>query len=149
MIPAKDYVYGAVIVALLAAFGAYTVHERHEGAAHIAAADAKAATAEAAKNQAITDAAQAASNQVIQTYEKAVAIPPVADLGLMCKSPGSRELPQAPGDSGRADAAAARTDGPSYDPSGAALTIGRDADAKIVALQDEIHALVSAMNGGH
>jgi hypothetical protein len=38
MIPFKDWIYGGVIVALLAGFGWYTVHERNLGAAHEVAA---------------------------------------------------------------------------------------------------------------
>jgi hypothetical protein len=38
LIPGKDIVYGIIIVAILAGFGAYTVHERHLGAAHEVAA---------------------------------------------------------------------------------------------------------------
>lgn len=38
LIPTKDYIYAAIIVALLAGFGWYTIHERHIGAAKEVAA---------------------------------------------------------------------------------------------------------------
>lgn len=52
LIPTKDFIYGSAIVALLAIFGAYTLHERRLGAAHEAAAVATAS----AKTQAAADA---------------------------------------------------------------------------------------------
>ena len=38
LIPVKDWIYGGIIVAILAGFGWYTVHERNIGAAHETAA---------------------------------------------------------------------------------------------------------------
>ena len=38
LIPGKDMIYAAIILILLVAFGMYTVHERHAGAAHEMAA---------------------------------------------------------------------------------------------------------------
>lgn len=42
LLPAKDYVYGAIIAALLGWFGWYTYHERHVGAQETVAAVQKA-----------------------------------------------------------------------------------------------------------
>lgn len=56
LIPSKDWLYIAAIVALLSSFTAYTIHERHVGAAHQLAAVARAsAKAEAAAKQQIQD----------------------------------------------------------------------------------------------
>jgi len=52
LVPIKDWVYVGVIVALLTAFGIYTVHERHEGEAHEIAALKKSSDALQAKEAA-------------------------------------------------------------------------------------------------
>lgn len=51
LVPLKDWIYGGIIVALLAGFGVYTVHERHLGAAHEVAALQKSSAALQAKAQ--------------------------------------------------------------------------------------------------
>ena len=70
LIPGKDLAYGAIIVALLAGFGWYTIHERDIGKAHEVAALA----ASSAKLQAETDKKtadlQARANMAEQAYDK-------------------------------------------------------------------------------
>ena len=64
LIPLKDWIYLGVIVALLAAFGGYTVHERRAGAAHEITALQKSSaklTADADKKIATLTAAHAAT----------------------------------------------------------------------------------------
>lgn len=146
LIPTKDYLYGAAILTLLIGFGVYTHHERVVGEARIEAQDAKLAAAEKAKNEALESAAQAASNNIGVTYEKAVAIPPVADLGVVCHTTSRGQLPQtAQGGSGAAGTTPVIGGGATFDPSGAALTVGRDDDALILALQSQIRALLAEM----
>jgi hypothetical protein len=150
-IPIKDWIYGGLIVALLAGFGVYTIHERHEGAASIEAADARTAAVAAAKDKAIEAAAQTASNNIGTVYEKAVAIPAVADLGVSCVrnvAPAGSQLSKAAGSGpGAAQAAPVVGSSVAFDPSGAALTVGRDDDALIAALQRQVQVLLDAMNG--
>lgn len=73
LIPLKDYLYGALVSALLIAFGVYTHHERTVGAAHtIAAVEAesnrqKQVTAAAVKATATQYTAQI--SQVKSVYE--------------------------------------------------------------------------------
>lgn len=151
LVPVKDWIYGGLIVALLAGFGIYTVHERHEGAAKIEAADARTAAVAVTKDKAIEAAAQTASNNIGETYEKAVAIPAIADLGISCVrnfAPASGQLPKtADSGSGAAQAAPVVGSSPAFDPSGPTLTVGRDDDALIAALQHQVKVLLDAMNG--
>ena len=148
LIPTKDILYGALIVAILFGFGWYTHKERLVGEQQVMARDAKLAAIQAEKDRIQEAAAQAASNNIGVTYEKAVAIPPVADLGIECvrHTPGSGQLPKTPeGGSGAAGTAPVVGGGPAFDPSGPALTIGRNDDALILALQNQLRAVLAEM----
>ena len=148
LIPLKDYLYGAAILALLVAFGAFTLHERQVGMNKIEAADAKVAAAAIARDKAVEAAAQSASNNIGLIYEKAVAIPPVASLGVVCHAPSGGVVPKTPqGGSGTSGAAPVVGGGPAFDPSGPALTVGRNDDALILALQNEVKTLMTEMAG--
>jgi hypothetical protein len=147
LIPLKDWFYCTVICALLGGFVTYTIHERHIGEARIIAADTRAALVAQAKDKAIEAAAQDASNAIGVVYEKAVAIPSVADLGVVCHAPARSQLSQAPVNQSGATDSANSPVGPPYDPTGPALTVGRNADSQIRALQDQLKVLVDAMNG--
>ena len=72
LIPGKDWIYLGLIVALLAGFGAYTVHERHLGAAH----EVAALKASSDKLQADTDRQtadlKARATMAEQAYDKEV-----------------------------------------------------------------------------
>jgi hypothetical protein len=144
MLAIKDYFYGALLVAA----GLFCLHIYHDGEAKVEAADKRTAMVAQAKDKAIEATAQAASNQIGVVYEKAVAIPAVADLGVVCHAPRSSPVPQVAGGAvGPVSAAPVVGVGPSYDPTGPALTIGRDDDALIDALQQEVIALMDALNG--
>lgn len=141
LVPVRDWLYAAVIAVLLAFFGWFTVHERDEGRAVILAADKKLADAVAEKNLLKEQAAQAASNQVSQVYEKAIAVPAVGDLGLVCHAPGSAPVSQGP--EYRPDVTHKADIGSqgSFDPSGPILTLLRDDDAQIDGLIDTVELL--------
>lgn len=142
----KDYIYAGAIAVLLACFLWYTVHERRIGEQKVAAEVQHTAMVAAAKDREIEAAAQAASSTIGDTYEKAVSIPAVGDIpGVLCHRSGSREVPSPASDSGRVNESPDSAAGPGYNPTGAALTIGRNADAQIAALQNEIRALVAEM----
>jgi hypothetical protein len=69
-IPAKDWLYLAVIAALGTAFGIYTAHERDVGKAEVIAAD-KAATLKAqAAAQKETDRLQAKANEAEHSHDQ-------------------------------------------------------------------------------
>ena len=84
LVPLKDWIYGAIIVALLAAFGVYTVHERHIGEQKIEAADARAAKAQAVKVQTTEHTAQESVNASVKTYQAAVAAPSLPAPRILC-----------------------------------------------------------------
>lgn len=150
LVPLKDWLYLSLIVALLGGFASYTIHERHVGEAKIEAAEAKAVTK--ANDVVAKDDAAAATTESTDAiiYEKAVAVPALGDIGIVCKrASGSVSLP-APDSQQRTDARDAAADspvGPAYDPSGAALTRAAQADAQIVYLQGRVHELEAQMNG--
>ena len=77
LIPLKDWIYLGVIVALLAAFGGYTVHERRAGAAHEITALQKSSaklTADADKKIATLTAAHAATlKKVLSDHDAQIA----------------------------------------------------------------------------
>lgn len=77
LIPLKDWIYLGVIVALLAAFGGYTVHERRAGAAHEITALQKSSaklTADADKKIATLTAAHAATlKKVLDDHDTQIA----------------------------------------------------------------------------
>jgi len=128
----------------------FMVHERNIEHAKDKAVDARAVShdnAVVAKDDAAA-ATQESTNAII--YEKAVAVPAVGDIGIVCKRTAPRSIPlSAPDSQQRADArdrAADSTVGPQYDPTGAALTRARLADDQIIYLQGRIAELEKQMN---
>lgn len=136
LIPAKDWVYGGIIAALLAGFGWYTVHERAEGAAKIIAADKKLSDTVAAKDKVIADNAQLDLIQVGEHEKLALAAPAIPNAGLVCKSPGSPAVAANPGDPGKSSGTGDTLPAGSFDPSGSILTLLRDSDAQVNGLID-------------
>lgn len=152
LIPFKDWVYGAIIASLLVAFGVYTHHERVLGEQKIVAIDAKAAAAAEAKVKAATDAAQLTEIHNAVVYKQIISSPLVADTGLVCKraaAPGSTVPPAGSGSGAAAGSPVADSgSGSAFDPSGAILTRGRDADAQISYLQNRVKELEGQMEHG-
>jgi hypothetical protein len=70
LIPSKDLVYCAILLAVIAGFGAYTVHERHLGAAHETAALKVSSDKLIAQTAKQTADLQARANMAEQAYEK-------------------------------------------------------------------------------
>ena len=144
LIPFKDYLWAALLVVV----GCFALHYRSmEHQIQQTAVVAKAAQADVKK---VDAQAQTTETQNAIIYEKAVAIPAIGDIGISCvRNAGSSAVPapstvEAPG---AGVAAPDRTEGPPYDPSGAVLTRGADADAQIVYLQGRIKELEDQMNG--
>lgn len=144
LIPPKVWLILAGVLAL----GGFAVYERHEGASKVEAKVEKADAKAVAKTAKLQDTAQTESITAGEIYEKAVGIPAVDDVGLLCEHTVSAPLPKAPvGPAPGSAPAAERGEGPAFDPTGALLTRAREADAQIVYLQMRINLLESEMMG--
>ncbi len=148
-VPLKDWLYGAMIVALLAAFGAYTVHERHIGEAKIEKKDAALRAAATALNAASERLAEIKEIDVGHTYEKIILQSPIANApGLVCvnSAPAAEQPQTANGGPGAAGTKEELRDG-SFNPSGELLTLLRDDDAQITGLIDTVLILENELEG--
>ena len=141
----KEWLVVAALMALLAGGGWLYRH----GEQHIQAQDVKIAAIDQKKVTAVETAATSTESQNALIWKQAVSIPPVPDIGIVCRKASGSVLP--PADAGKGAAASNATAdsgvGPPYDPSGAALTRGHKADAQIIYLQGRIRELESEMNG--
>ena len=150
LIPSRAYEYGAIILVLSIAFGGYTLHERYVQHAKDVAAAAKVVAKDNALVAADDSHALTTENQNALIYKQVVRIPAVADIGLVCQhaAPRSVSLPAADAVATAAvgSNAAERGVGPTFDPTGAALTRGHDADAEISYLQRRVAELEKQMN---
>jgi hypothetical protein len=153
LVPLKDWLYAAALAVAISGFIWYSHHERDVGRQQIEAADKKLADAQQKLNQALTDLAQAKSTKTGEDYAHTVATPvdhpPVARL---CRpASGGGAVPGAPGSGPAADAHAPvgspdsgnLVAGP--DIGSALVTVGRDDDALIVALQEQVRILLDMM----
>jgi len=96
MIPGKDIVYGAIILALLVAFGAYTIHERNMGAAHEVAALAASSVklqADTAKQTAELKARAVMAEQAYDKEHLLVVNQPIDSVRLCLNSNRGKILP--------------------------------------------------------
>ena len=154
--PFKTYFYGAIVVIACAGSIYAVIHERHVGAAKIEARDViintqrqKLADAAAQHAKDVQALAQELSDKIGDTFEKTVAAPVVNPPHVLCyrPAPAGGVLPQAagnqPGDPGAAVIGAETP----VDIGPAVVTVGRDDDAQINALIDQVQVLVDAMNG--
>ena len=150
LIPSRAYEYAAVAFVCALLFGGYTLHERNIQHAKDIAAAAKVVAKENAIVAADDSHALTTENQNALIYKQVVRIPAVADIGVVCQrtAPRSVSLPAADAVATTAvgnDTAVSRV-GPTFDPTGAALTRGHDADAEIVYLQGRVAELEKQMN---
>lgn len=145
-IPLKDYVYGAIIIALLTAFGVYTHHERVVGAdealAPVAVIAHKAQVAVAVG----TAVATATEKDNAKDYDQRAAHT-AAPIGIVCYNPSSSAVPEA--DTvvapGVGDLTADTGEGQHFDPSGAVLDNDGKAEAQIIYLQGRVAELKAQM----
>lgn len=137
-----------VIAALLALFFGGVWLYRH-GEHRIEAQDARITKAAQETDKRVAAAAQVTETQSAIIYKQAVAIPAVADIGIVCHAPSRSVVPPAvPGAAATTNNATADGgSGPTFDPSGAILTRAAQADAQIEYLQRRIKELETEMNG--
>lgn len=148
LIPGKDWIYGTIIVALLAGFGWYTYHERNIGEQTIEAKNKAIATAQIVHNKEVTDRATTQISKALEDYKAAHATPALTGPNLVCHTvPSSVTVPQssstAKGSNGTT-AIPEESVGPSFNPSPGILANDRDADAQVTLLQDYVRACQAA-----
>ncbi len=147
MIPGKDLAsYGAIIVALLAAFGTYTIHERHIGAAHETAALKASSDKLIAQTAKQTAELQAKATMAEQAYEKEhlLAVNQPVPVVRVCHNANSGSVvsnagPAKPGNEGASPAAGSVQPMPAGDSSVAGPDIGGMLSA-LAASADQISA---------
>jgi hypothetical protein len=148
LVPLKDWIYGGIIVALLAAFGVYTVHERHIGEARIEASDKKVADAQIVHNKEVEDVVASKLSAAIKDYDALSPIPvPRSVPVLVCSTSGGSDVPS--GESAVAGSNGAGAGVPvgagqsdaGFDPAPAVSATGTDADKEIAHLQKKIKLL--------
>jgi len=141
LIPIKDLIYGAVILGLVGWIF-------HKGELSIEHKDAKVAVSAEKQVAAGAVQAQTTETQNALIYEKAVAVPAIGDLGVVCSAPRGSSLSAASPGQGASTGkpAADSNEGRTYDPSGPALTRAAEADAQIIYLQGRIRELEAQMN---
>lgn len=110
----------------------------HRGAKECKAADAAAVTHQEAANEAKESKATIELTEEDKTYHAAIAAPPMPSPAIECvrvannrpvlPTPTPASRPDAPADLPKADSA-------SFDPTPKLTPIGRDADARVIALQ--------------
>lgn len=147
--PYRIYLEAGALAAALAIFGMYHHHVVVEGEHIQQVADARVQAAAIKQAAAEAQAAQTKETVIHETFEKAVSIPAVGDIGVECVRRGASPSMSGPSGSNTGAAGAVQRGGAnpqSFDPSGKLLTIGRNADAKIRALQDE-NALLRSLLG--
>lgn len=154
----KTYLYGAIAAILIAGGIWYTIHERDIGEQKIEARDViintqrtAIATAADLHNKDVEALSQLKSQQIGDHYDEVIHAP-IGDSPRVVRikpasAPASSVLPQTAG-SGASNPATANSAGSDSVDIGAPLDeVGRNADAQIKALQDEIQVLIDAMNG--
>ena len=148
LVPLKDWIYSGVIVALLAGFGWYTVHERHIGEAKIEASDKKVADAQIVHNKEVEDVVATKLSAAIKDYDALSPIPvPRAVPVLVCRTSGGSAVPSGKGAVTGGDVAGAGVSvgagqpDAGFDPAPAVSATGTDADKEIVHLLKKIKLL--------
>jgi hypothetical protein len=149
LIPGSDIFYGTLIGLVLIVGGGAWVHHDHveqaKGAAVVTAQDAKLADVTKQRDDALAAAASHDLDEIGVTYHAKLAVPAVADTGIVCRSsavPPVRSAATAPAQGGPvSDAASVLPSAGSFDPSGPTLTALRDADDQVIALQATVTRL--------
>ena len=147
------YFYAALALGILVGGVTLCHHIENIGVQKEAAKVTKVGVAAEKKVAAADATAQSTETQSAIIFKQAVSIPPVGDIGISCvrvnARAGGSEVPAANTGAGAAasDPATLSAEGPPYDPSGAILTRGAQADAQIAYLQRRVKELEAQMNG--
>lgn len=149
LIPLKDYAWAALVLVLLGAFGAYTVHERHVGEAKIEKKDAALRAAATALNTASENLADIKELNIGKVYEKYITLPAIPDApGLVCVNTApATEQPQTAGNRSGSSSEDAKLPDGGFNPSGELLTLLSNDDAQIAGLIDTVLNLESELQG--
>jgi hypothetical protein len=153
LIPLKDWVYCGILVAVLAGGAWFIHHERVIGEQKIEAQDTAIAVAAQRHNSDVEAIAAATQTSIGETYAKTVAVPVVSPItARLCHNAAGS------GAVSKAASGSAGANGPTVlggtnpgdleagpDIAGPLLTVGRDDDAKIIALQAEVSELRAEM----
>jgi hypothetical protein len=149
MITLKDYVWGAIVAALLVAIGWFAWHER----AIVYAADAKVVAAKEIHDIEVEDAAKDRVADALRQFQASHSAPAAPAPAIVCTAaaPRAGAVPShggAPAGSHGAPAVPEESTGPShapgFDPAPAVIQDGADADAQIELLQSIIRAYQAA-----
>lgn len=152
----KLYLFGGIVTILISCGVWFTIHERHQAVIKIEARDrvitqdrialAKASTALREASEAL---AQKKSDLIGETFEKTVASPVVDPPHVLCNRPAPARpgLPQASGNQSENTGAPVLRTEVTVDIGPPVVTVGRDADAQVNALLDQLQVLVDEMNG--
>lgn len=147
LIPLKDWAYAGIIAALLVGFGVFVHHERSIGEQKIETADAVLAAKQIELNTEKETHAQDVINTATNVYKNTLAAAPAADAPhvFVCDraTGGSAVRPDASAGSS-ADAGTHVPEESSVDIGPGLDTVGRDADAQVIALQTYIRACQAA-----
>lgn len=149
LIPGSDIFYGTLIGLVLLVGGGAWIHHDHteqaKGAAVVAAQDTKLATVTKQRDDALAAAASHDLDEIGVTYHAKLAVPAVADTGIVCHNaalPPVRGATPTPASGGPvSDASPVLPSAGSFDPSGPTLTVLRDADDQVIALQATVTRL--------
>lgn len=148
LIPLKDWAYVGIITALLIGFGVFVHHERSIGEQKIETADAALAAKQIELNTEKETHAQDVINTATEVYKNTLAAAPAPDAPhvFVCDratTGASTVRADASAGSG-ADAAAHVPEESSVDIGPGLDTVGRDADAQVIALQAYIRSCQAA-----
>lgn len=139
--PFTHYIYGAIIAALLAGFGWYTIHERSVEHTKDIAAELTEIKVVAKKDILIEQTADAVVAKAEVTHEKLTSAPPVSDIGLVCHDTGGGADSQSAAGNQVGAVQGQPVPGDVFDPSGDLLTNARLYAATIGELQVTVQAL--------
>lgn len=148
LVPRRDYIYGALILVLIAGFGWYTFHERAIGRQKLEAKDKAFADAESAKNKEIEDGIAKNIQTAVDKWKQDHPVPlPIPAPRIVCHSASSGAGTKGQSSSGTVNGTGTAVPvspesvNEGFDPSTAVSTTGTAADTEIVRLKAKVTLL--------